>query len=167
MKTKNLVLKIISVILSVVAFISMAFPFVLTMISRIIPNHDSIHSSQSMLFSDWITLLGKDSESLWGWKTARVIMIILFIVLLLIIIGTVLQFFMKNKYVDMAYKYLSIAGIVLAGLFIVFFIIGCVLQFGNTEFSSVAVFPHAGSSILGVSSLISSILSLVSLKEKK
>lgn len=165
MKTKTLVLRIISIILGVLAYVSMAFPFVVTKTSRYFMNADTIHSSDNMSLSKWWEVLKYDGDKLWGWKISRVLMLIVLIVTLLILTTIVLKFFMKNKYIDIAFKYLALAGIILASLFIVFFFIGCVLQFGSSEIISTAVFPHAGSSILGISSLASSILALKSCKE--
>ncbi|MBE5738859.1 MAG: hypothetical protein E7354_03955 [Clostridiales bacterium] len=167
MTTKKLVLKIISIVLAVVSYISMAFPFVISLISREIDQFQpSVHSSELMSFGTWNKVLEGSGKNLWGWKVSRVIMIILLIVILAMITISIIQFFLNNSSLDKVLKYISISGIVLASLFILFFFIGCILEFGNAEFVSVAVFPHVGSSLLGISALISSILTLKSLNSK-
>lgn len=165
MNKKCLGLKIGGIVCSVVAFLAMLFPFVISNYT-LYTQHDSKSYSETMSFKNWLEVLKIDSDKMWAWQLSRVLMIVVLILVALVSVTSIVNIFIKKKISKNIFKYVSVAGIVLSSLFVVFFFIGCLLQFSSGQYASGVVFPHVGSILLGVSSLVASILNLKSLKHE-
>lgn len=159
MRKKNLNLIIISVALGVLSYLSLLSPFFL---QNQTPTTSGASASITKIFSfsDWQNILKIQSQTLWCWKLANVLMIISFVLITAIIVISIVKYFVKNDVLLKIHKGISIAEIVIASAFLLFFIIGCLMQFATTTSYHLLVFPHVGPALLGLSSLASAIISL-------
>lgn len=159
MRKKNLILIIISVALGVLSYLSLLFPFFLQSQTPT-TSGASVSITKIFSFSDWQNILKIQSQTLWCWKLANVLMIISFVLIAAIIVISIVKHFVKNDVLLKIHKGISIAEIVIASAFLLFFIIGCLMQFATTTNYHLLVFPHVGPALLGLSSLASAIISL-------
>ena len=165
MKVKDLIIKILCIVFGVMAFVSMLLPF---LILKTTTDYGvgAITNTNTVSFSRWWEVLQGDSERLWANKIAAVLMIFVFVLIALIITFTIIRFFVNKKMLNKINKVVAILCIVASILFIIFFIIGCFLQFSSTKYSLYTVMPHAGPIVILVAGLVASICSLISLKRK-
>lgn len=162
-KNNNFILNIINICLGVGAYLCMLFPFVLQKTTTTISN-TTTNKTDIFSFSSFLDILKLDSEKLWAWKTSNVFMIITLIFVCLVVILNICQLFIKNKTLNLIFKYVSIITISLSLIYILFFIIGCFLQSNSVSSygitASCAVFPHCGPALLTLFSLVCAVLSL-------
>lgn len=161
MQTKKLILKVVSCLFGVLAFLSMLFPFVLTM-TTLYTGDVSTHKQSTDSFLEWVEVLSLKLDNLWVWQMSYVIMIILLVLIGVTMVLLIVQTLLNNKILATILKWTTIVSIIVAVMFIVTFVVGCVLRFGSTKYSSWAVFPHAGPVVMAVSAIISFSLALKS-----
>lgn len=154
MQTKKLILKVVSCLFGVLAFLSMLFPFVLTM-TTLYTGDVSTHKQSIDSFLEWVEVLSLKLDNLWVWQMSYVIMIILLALIGVTMVLLIVQTLLNNKILATILKWTTIVSIIVAVMFIVTFVVGCVLRFGSTEYSSWAVFPHAGPVVMAVSAITS------------
>lgn len=166
-KTKsNLVTSIISIALAVFSFVCMAFKFI-----SITAKGGDKSNTQNINFSDWLEFFDYSSilpDSINWWQTARVFLIITLVVVAIVAVLALVQLFVSNKFLALVLKIASIVGIVVALVYLIAMIGGCIalsIDF-SSDFGTVSYGPHIGATLLGVSALASSICGLTCAKSK-
>ena len=165
-KTKsNLVTSIISIALAVFSFVCMAFKF----ISTTAKVGDESYT-QNINFSDWLEIFDSSilPDSINWWQTARVFLIITLVVVAIVAVLALVQLFVSNKFLALVLKIASIVGIVVALIYLIAMIGGCIaisMDF-SSDFYTISYGPHIGATLLGVSALASSICGLTCAKSK-
>ena len=165
-KTKsNLVTSIISIALAVFSFVCMAFKFI-----SITAKVGDESYTQNINFSDWLEIFDSSMlpDSINWWQTARVFLIITLVVVAIVAVLALVQLFVSNKFLALVLKIASIVGIVVALIYLIAMIGGCIaisMDF-SSDFYTISYGPHIGATLLGVSALASSICGLTCAKSK-
>lgn len=165
-KTKsNLVTSIISIALAVFSFVCMAFKFI-----SITAKVGDKSNTQNINFSDWLEIFDSSMlpDSINWWQTARVFLIITLVVVAIVAVLALVQLFVSNKFLALVLKIASIVGIVVALVYLIAMIGGCIARSidSSSDFVTVSYGPHIGATLLGVSALASSICGLTCVKPK-
>lgn len=160
MKLKTLVLRVLTILLSLGAMISMAGGAYFTQTG----NEYIELSSESTSFGKWFEMLNGDGSFILGdaegtWKGSEAFFIISIIVLSLLIIAIVLQFFIKKNWLQLTVKILSIFALIAVLLAFVLLLAGCLQRVANIE--SVSYMPAVGAWLFLVFGLIGSALGIV------
>lgn len=114
-KVKSIILKSVTIFSCMFALISLAF--------------GTIASSESFVdgtlsFGDWTQLV--DLSKYEVWQASEAFIIISIVILSLIVIGVVLQFFITNKILNLVIKILSIVGLLTVLMGFVLLLVGCI-----------------------------------------
>ncbi len=147
----TLIARIVVIAFAVLSFVAMTFKFY-----AVITSYGSRSNSQSADFEQWIDGLASDADDIGWWKTSRVFMIITLVVVAILAVVAVVQFFYNHKILNMIAKFGGIAGIVLAIVFLLTFIVGCVKLSSEVYNLTLTVIPHAGPIVMAVSSIVAS-----------
>ncbi len=156
----GLVTRIVAIALAVLTFVSMAFKFVVGTIKV-----GNTKTSEAGSFSDWNEILGGSGDNLGWWKTAKVFMIIAFVVVAVLAVIAVIQFFYNHKVLSMIMKFGGIVGIVVAVAFIALFIVGCIVLGEESYGVAITYGPHAGPIVLALSAIGASVCATLSAKK--
>lgn len=158
---KTLVLRVLAILLSLAAMISMAGGAYFTQTG----NEYIELSSESTSFGKWFEMLNGDGSSfIFGdaegtFKGSEAFFIISIIVLSLLIIAIVLQFFIKKNWLQITVRVLSIVSFIAVLLAFVLLLAGCFQWVAG--FESVACMPAVGAWLFLVFGLIGSALGIV------
>lgn len=157
MKVKTLILRIMTILLAFGALISMVGGVYFTQI-----NSDYVSkSSDTISFGDWFEGLNS-SGSLLGdvegtWKGSEAFFIISIIVLSLLIIAVIMQFFIKKDWLQMTVKGLAIFSLISVLLAFVLLLAGCIQM--NSQIT--VNIPGVGAWLFLVFGIIASALGIV------
>ena len=157
MKNKSLILKIITLTLSCLTFISLFLPFVV--VKTAMTNDATINFIDNLKLNGWQDYLKVENSKIWLWQLSNILMIITLVLVGLIIVVTVVKFFFEKDLINKINKYLSASVMVLASAFIIFFIIGALSQAFVSGIFTTSLFPHIGPMLLGIFAILSSISS--------
>ena len=140
-KGKELILKVVSLVATVLAFVGFAFKFATGKTGKV---------SSAINFDKWIDsfdvykLFQKTAVNLW--QAARVFLIIALVALAILAVITVIQFFFNHKYLSLAKFIVSIVTIACFVIFFILLIAGGIML-GNKLSSKelkVSFLPHVG-----------------------
>lgn len=145
-KTKSIILKSAAIFANLFALISLAFGAIFTQTSL----GGNTFKSESTSYGDWFELVNNSNYDIW--KASEAFLIISIIVLSLIVIGIVLQFFINNKALNLAIKILSIVGMLVVLLAFVLMLVGCI----DNSSDFVQIIPAAGSWLFVIFGLVGS-----------
>lgn len=145
-KTKSIILKSAAIFANLFALISLAFGAIFTQTSL----GGNTFKSESTSYGDWFELVNNSNYD--TWKASEAFLIISIIVLSLIVIGIVLQFFINNKALNLAIKILSIVGMLVVLLAFVLMLVGCI----DNSSDFVQIIPAAGSWLFVIFGLVGS-----------
>ena len=145
-KTKSIILKSAAIFANLFALISLAFGAIFTQSSL----GGNTFKSESTSYGDWFELVNNSNYD--TWKASEAFLIISIIVLSLIVIGIVLQFFINNKALNLAIKILSIVGMLVVLLAFVLMLVGCI----DNSSDFVQIIPAAGSWLFVIFGLVGS-----------
>ena len=153
---KTLVLRVLAILLSLAAMISMAGGAFFTQTGGL--------ESESASFGDWFEQLNGNTSFLFGdaegtFKGSEAFFIISIIVLSLLIIAIVLQFFIKKNWLQITVRVLSIVSFIAVLLAFVLLLAGCFQWVADIE--SVACMPAVGAWLFLVFGLIGSALGII------
>ena len=166
MKTKNLIMKIIGIIAGAMSFVAMALPF-LALQNTVKVGDAKTSSTESIGFADWKKLLEVESDKIWAWQISNILLIATLVLVGLILAMALLSFFVKNKNLQKANKFVSIITVVVAVLYLIFFVIGCFVQSYSGTIYSATFFPHFGAALLGLGALFAGMLLCAAENTKK
>ncbi len=166
-KGKELILKITSLVATVLAFLGLAFKFAVKKIS-----YNSTSHSESITRSQWVDVIkGADYVSKTAqtfWQIARVFMIISLIVIAVLAVITIVEFFFNHKYLSLAKFIISIVAIACVVIFFATLIIGGILYANKASDlmgGSISFIPHVGPFFMFIFGLIASIAALLDRKK--
>ncbi len=145
-KTKSIILRSAAIFANLFALISLAFGAIFTQSSL----GGNTFKSESTSYGDWFELVNNSNYDIW--KASEAFLIISIIVLSLIVIGIVLQFFINNKALNLAIKILSIVGMLVVLLAFVLMLVGCI----DNSSDFVQIIPAAGSWLFVIFGLVGS-----------
>lgn len=145
-KTKSIILRSAAIFANLFALISLAFGAIFTQSSL----GGNTFKSESTSYGDWFELVNNSNYDIW--KASEAFLIISIIVLSLIVIGIVLQFFINNKALNLAIKILSIVGMLVVLLAFVLMLVGCI----DNSSDFVQTIPAAGSWLFVIFGLVGS-----------
>lgn len=114
-KIKSIILKSVTIFSCLFAMISLAFGAIASTDALI---------EETASFGEWIDLINLIKYDVW--QASEAFIIISIIILSLIIIGVVLQFFMTNKILNIVIRILSIVGMLTVLLSFVLLLVGCI-----------------------------------------
>lgn len=146
LKTKSIILKTIAILVNLFALISLAFGAIFTQTSF---NGNTLKGEASS-YGDWFDLVNNSNYDIW--KASEAFLIISIIILSLVIIGIVLQFFINNKAINLTIKILSIVGMLTVLFAFVLMLVGCIDNSGDL----VQVIPATGSWLFVIFGLVGS-----------
>ena len=157
LKTKSIILKSAAIFANLFALISLAFGAIFTQSSL----GGNTFKSESTSYGDWFELVNNSNYDIW--KASEAFLIISIIVLSLIVIGIVLQFFINNKALNLAIKILNIVGMLVVLLAFVLMLVGCI----DNSSDFVQIIPAAGSWLFVIFGLVGSGLGIACGKKVK
>lgn len=181
MKTKEIVKRIFLFIFGLLPFISLAFPFLTLKVSGGVGDYGSTQSG-NISFTEWIDSIkqenldgltpGMTQEALTNWKVAEIFYIIFFVLLGLAIIGAVAQFFIKNKYLNIAVQVLGVLSLLTVLIATITNIAGQAQLSRGMDILGVyvtfSILPHAGFILISLAGIIASSIAIAcNLKTKK
>lgn len=171
-KVKTIILRAFAIFCSLFAMISMAFGALFSQTKL----GDSSYTGDSLSFGDWFSELNGDASFMFGdaegtWKASEAFFIIGIILLSLIIIGIVLQFFIKKSWLNLTIKIMSIVSLLVVLTAFVLMLTGCI-QWSSLLGSSINVLPAAGGWLFAIFGIVGSGLGIacgkkLSTKKKK
>ncbi len=155
-KVKTIILRAFAIFCSLFAMVSMAFGAIFSQTKA----GDLSYTSESSSFGDWFSQLNGDASFVFGdaegtWKASEAFFIISIILLSLIIIGIVLQFFIKKGWLNLTIKIISIVSMLTVLAAFVLMLTGCI-QWSSLIGSAVNVLPAAGGWLFVIFGLIGS-----------
>lgn len=169
-KGKELILKIVSLVATVLTFVGLAFKFITTSSSSKLGGGDV-----ELTRADWKDAIKlykepimKDYNSIATfWQIARVFMIISLIVIAILAVITIIQFFFNHKYLALAKTIVSIVALVCVIVFFATLVIGNIMlaNKGSNEIVSTTVLPHVGPCFMFVFGAIASVAALLDKKK--
>ena len=172
MKKKGLILSIVSAVLAVLTYISLAFNFIY---SEFTPTIGKVQSTTYNL-ADWQKLMNDNplKGNVGLWKFSFVLMIISLIVVAIVVVLAFVNLFAKNKIVNLVNRVASIVGIVLFVAFLITISAGGSLYAGSFDTSVLGTYklvPNVGPVLLGIFGAAATCVTLVtttlSTKSKK
>ena len=155
---KSLTMKGVSIVCMIMAFVGMALEFFTLSVSSSISKYN---------FNNWATNIEnyKQISSLCGtmWTIAKVFMIIAFVVLALLAVVSIVEVFFSHKYLALAKRVLSIAGIVCVAVFFIAHLAGGIALGSEMsgEYITYTILPSVGVYFILLFGLASSITALV------
>ena len=158
---KTLVLRVLAILLSLAAMISMAGGAYFTQTS----GGSLSGESASVSFGDWFESLNSDFSGLieaeGTWKGSEAFFIISIIMLSLLIIAIVLQFFIKKNWLQITVRVLSIVSFIAVLIAFVLLLAGCLQMHTEGLGVSHSYIPAVGAWLFLVFGLIGSALGIV------
>lgn len=155
MKTKGMISRIFCIIFSALVYVGIAFNFVGLLTSSSLANTSEV---TGISFSDWWKGVSEaTADSFTWWKIAQVLYVIMFITAGILIIGTVIQFFVKNKYLNLIVKIAGIVTLVLAIVSVVFNIMGEIAltsDLPSSNLLSMSYIPHIGTVVIAIAGIV-------------
>lgn len=118
----SLILSIVSIALAVLTFVSLAFNF-LSAKTEVL----GVTKTTNYNLAGWMDRINfyKDAEGVVGWNVGKVFMIITLVVVGLLAVALLVNLFVKNKYLTLAIKVLSVLTVVVALVFFISTLVGC------------------------------------------
>lgn len=162
MNVKDLVLKVVTILASVMCFVALAFKFAFQKVGNV---------SKSVSLKEWFdsfeALDKLKVDGIQAWKTAKVFLIITLVLVAIVAILAIIKFFVSNKYIDIVLA-------VVSGLAIVSTIVMTICLFvGNGKISNavsggkIKFGPHAGAACIIIFGLISGVAGGLLAMQKK
>ena len=152
----GMITRIISIALAVLSFVGMAFAF---------GGVKGGGESQSFKFGEWIDSIGSglkyEVDGIGWWNASRIFLIISFVVVAVLAIIAIVQFFYNHKILSLVMKFGGIVGIV-TGVVFVATLIGGNIALGNEYMS---YFPHVGAIVIALSTIGASVSAMLSAKK--
>ena len=167
-KGKELILKVTSLVATILTFLGLAFKFAVEKQTM-----GSISHSESITRSQWVDSFDMAKELTSAghtfWQIARIFMIISLIVIAVLAVITVVEFFFNHKYLSLAKFIISIVAIACVVIFFAALVIGGIL-FANKASDlipggSLSFIPHVGPFFMLIFGLIASITALLDKKK--
>lgn len=161
-KGKELILKTVSLVATVLTFVGLAFKFAV---------EKTDVGSLSLSRGEWTDSfeLVKEMTSAGHafWQIARAFMIISLVVLAVLAVLTIVEFFFQHKYLSLAKRIVSIVSIVCVAVFFLALVIGGILVANKLSElgGSVMFIPHVGPWFMLVFGLAASITALLDRKK--
>lgn len=164
MKTKGMISRIICIIFSALVYVSLAFTFIAST-SKVLNKTITTEIS----FSDWWDMTSEATADCFNWwKIAQVLYIVLFVLAGLLIIGTIIQFFVKNKYLNLSVKIAGILTLIIAILSAVFNILGQLAVTNELNLGEYfSMIPHVGMVVMAIAGIVAGSLGIVCGKKLK
>lgn len=127
MKVKTIILRVLAIALSLAALISMAGGAYFSQMS----GAGQSVNGENVAFGDWFETLNGESSILLGdaegtWKGSEAFFIISIILLSLLIIAVVMQFFIKKNWLQIVVRIISIVALLAVLLAFVLLLAGCI-----------------------------------------
>ena len=150
---KGMVARIVAIALAVFSFVGMAFKFF---------GMESIPKNQTYGMGDWFDVIESGSKVeadgfVW-WQIAKVLMIITLVVVAILAVIAIVQFFVKNKVLNLLMKVAGLVCVVAALIFVVTYVVGV---FAIDD----SLLVGAGPFVLGLSAMGASVAGLLSAKK--
>jgi len=160
-KNKNNVLfGVLAIVFAIVAMVATCFPISVTSNTKIMGIELDEPMTSDKGFTDWFnyvtSMVQNESETIWGWAIAKILMIATLIVVILVLFTQIAKFFVKNKGFSKISLYLAVVGLCVGALYLVAFLVGCFVQTENNSLLTVYQLPHVGGILIGVGAIISS-----------
>ncbi len=116
------ILGIISIVVTVLSFVSLAFNF-LSINNTVL----GITTTKEANLSGWMDKIEtfQKADAITGWNVGKIFMIITLVLVGLLAVAMLVRLFMKNKFLDLGVKVLSILTIVSALVFFISTLVGC------------------------------------------
>ncbi len=166
-KGKELILKIVSLVATVLSFVGLAFKFAVMNTDPAIGKSTS--SSQSL--QDWVDSFklfkNVQETAVRFWQVARVFLIIALVVLAVLALITIVQFFFNHKYLSLAKLVVSIAAVACFVVFFALLVIGGIML-GNkmsSDLGTVTFLPNVGAWFIFLFGLVAGVVALVDRKK--
>ena len=158
----NMVMIFATVALAVMTFVSMSFKFVMT-------NGEvfGFGGSSEMALGDWMDLVSEATiEQYDVWKTARVFMIVLLVLVAILAVATLLKLILKgNKILDLGVKILALLTLICAIVFIVLMYVGANNLNTDVGFASGSFSVSAGALCMAIFGACSSVTGFLAVKK--
>ncbi len=165
---KGLIFGILALITAAMSFISLAFQFISTEITL-----GSTTSTKSSGLTEWFDIISdlQDTDNILGWNVAKIFLIITLVLVGLLLIALVVRFFIKNKYLDVIIKVISLLSILGALVFFISTVVGCgklstVVDAGNLGSSSYRYIAHIAIYFITIFSILTSVLAFLTTSKK-
>jgi len=174
-KTKNknnLLYGLLTICSAVLTFVSLAFHFVGSKASTsgILGSNSS---SSTMSLGDWFDFV-TDAEKVEGivsWQIARILFIVALVLVGLIAIGIVVNYFIKNKSFSTAIKIVSALTIVVALVFVILMFVGSSALSNSANLGGIiggayTYYPYLATYFITVFSMLSAVFACLATKKK-
>lgn len=169
-KGKELIFKIVSLCTTVLTFVGLAFKFAYQ--STVVGGHKIDAFSGSITRGDWWDMVNEGLEELSGpgytfWQFAKVFLIVSLVVLAILAVLTVVEFFFSHKYLSLAKRIVSVVAIVSVVVFFATLVIGGLIV-ANKEtvgVTEVTLLPNVGAWFIFVFGLVASVMALLDKKK--
>ncbi len=148
-KSNNIIMPIISIVLAVLTYVSLAFKFMSITIGS-----GSLSTTSNYSFSDWWDF----GSSLEWYVTAKTFLTATLVVVGVIAILAILKILLNNGLFRLLLKIAGLAAIIVSLVFLVAFIVTCV-KWSNDLWT---YGPHIGAILLGVFGMATGITGLLS-----
>lgn len=160
MKKKGfgLISSCVGVLAVVLAFVSLAFNWITMTLGK---------TSEPMARGDWNKLLQAEISEVNMWKASRVFMIITLVVAAVVAVLLLVNLFYENKLLAQITKWVSLALIVLAAVYLIVFIVGCINYASLSGALDITVMPNAGPICLTLFSVVAGVFGMLSVKKAK
>lgn len=155
MKVKTIILRVLAIALSLAAMISMAGGAYFSQMS----GAGQSVNGENVAFGDWFEALNGESSILLGdaegtWKGSEAFFIISIILLSLLIIAVVLQFFIKKNWLQIVVRIISIVALLAVLLAFVLLLAGCIQLHTEAFGATYSYIPAVGAWLFLVFGLV-------------
>ena len=140
----SFILAVVSVLTGILAFVSLAFKVFAKQVTKVTLGSNALDpESADVSFKNWLDMLKTDgTENGLGWlKTARVFLIITLVLVAIAAILAVVNFFVKNKYLNIALTVVGGLAIVSALVMLITLLVGSGMATKNAEKLANALAP--------------------------
>lgn len=164
MNVKDLVLKVVTILASVMCFVALAFKFAFQKVGNI---------SKSVSLKEWFdsfeALDKLKVDGIQAWKTAKVFLIITLVLVAIVAILAIIKFFVSNKYIDIVLAVVSGLAIVSTIVMTICLLVGNakISDAMSTSLYKVSFGPHAGAACIIIFGLISGVAGGLLAMQKK
>jgi len=174
-KTKNMnfIYMLLTFATGVLTFVAMAFSFIgLKTTSGVAGATKTTKTAMSM--SEWFDLIVnfEKVDGIGSWQVSKIFFIITLVLVGLVLLGIVLNIFLKNKTLANCIKVVSLLAIVSALVFFITNIVGCSAlstSVGDTDIvgGSSKYYPHLALYFITLFTIATSVFSFLTLKKSK
>ncbi len=158
----NLIMIMATVVLAVMSFVSMSFKFI-TRSGEVL----GFGGSSDVAFSDWMESVAESNlESYDVWKTARIFMIIMLVLVAVLAVATLLKLLFKgNGVLNMCIQILALLTLVCAVVFIILMYVGANNLNQDVDFASYTYTISAGAWCMAIFSALASVTGFLSVRK--